>query len=69
MNYKRENLCQLYTDCVEYINNCEDGKEEYLKELATCDTWEKFINSGIFHDAIGKVTDYSETEVSVITDY
>lgn len=68
--YTKENLCELFSACVDYaIYAIGEEKTAYLKELAKCDEWETFVNSGVFHDAIGKVIEWDNESVLVITDY
>lgn len=68
--YTKENLCELFSACVDYaIYAIGEEKTAYLKELAKCDEWVTFVNSGIFHDAIGKVVEWNNESVSVVTEY
>ena len=45
-----------------------EEKAAYLEELAKCYEWATFVNSNIFHDAIGEVVEWSDESVLVITE-
>ena len=67
--YTKENICELFSACVDYaIYAIGEEKTAYLKELAKCYEWATFVNSNIFHDAIGEVVEWSDESVLVITE-
>lgn len=63
----------LYDECMNYIVEDDNTQERiaYYKELKSIKKydWEAFVNSGIFHDAIGKVYAVNGVKIYVATDY
>ena len=62
----------LREDIQAYMNQMPDCDElaEYKREVEEVkNDWEKLVDSGIFHDAIGKVVKKDGTTVEVETEY
>jgi hypothetical protein len=56
--YTNDHMGEVLHDIMSYIEQTEDlnEKAEYKRELEEVkDSWEKLTQSGVFHDAIGKV--------------
>ena len=64
---------EILKDCMIYIMSEEDksSKQAYLDELAGVNTIEDIVQTGIFHDAIGKFIGFGDDDKSIIisTDY
>ena len=76
--YYKSDLPYIVEDCQDYINQCLSYEQDaYQQELNdVCGDFGKLVDSGIFHDAIGKVVvkkltaDGNEClEVGVTTEY
>lgn len=62
----------IIAEILSYIEQTSDENEriQYTKELNdTKDNWDSLIESGIFHDAIGKVINKKSNEVEVAIEY
>lgn len=62
----------IIADILSYIEQTEDSNErnQYTNELnETKDNWDSLIETGIFHDAIGKVINKKSNEVEVAIEY
>ena len=62
----------IIADILSYIEQTEDRNErnQYTNELnETKDNWDSLIETGIFHDAIGKVINKKSNEVEVAIEY
>lgn len=62
----------IIADILSYIEQTEDSNErnQYTNELnETKDNWDSLIETGIFHDAIGKVVNKKSNEVEVAIEY
>ena len=57
--------------CQNYIDQCNKYEQEaYQQELNdVCGDFNDLINSGIFHDAIGKIVNIYSNKVEVTTEY
>lgn len=68
-----EKFNSLYDECMQYIIEDNDANEriEYYNELKAIKNgdWERFVNSGVFHDAIGKVYSVNGRKIYVRTEY
>ena len=54
----KSDLPFIIEECVDYIDQCDskDERTDYMAELnQVCGDFIELTNSGIFHDAIGKV--------------
>lgn len=60
--YREVNLEDILTDMVMYVNVITNQEERmnYLKELA---------QTGLFHNAIGKVVGIKDSEINVVEEY
>lgn len=59
--YDESHLIEVLVKMVGYAMNCSNGeKRSYLKDLA---------NTGLFHDAIGKVLEMKDGNVLVTEEY
>lgn len=72
--YKAKEINDVISAMVDYASSCDDNNQKTayilnLMEQPYPELWFKIINSGLFHDAIGKVINLSETNVVVSTDY
>ena len=76
--YYKSDLPYIVEDCQDYIDQCCGFEQEmYQIELdEVCGDFSKLVDSGIFHDAIGKVVVKKLTangneclEVGVTTEY
>lgn len=74
--YTDNNMKEVLADIESYIEQTEDTneREEYNRELEEVKgEWSKLVDSGVFHDAIGKVVkkDCYGTilAVEVVTEY
>jgi hypothetical protein len=70
--YYKNDVDLIINECKNYIVQCEDinEKKEYQDELKrVSNDFYELVNSGIFHDAIGKVVNYTNNYVDVITEY
>ena len=76
--YYKSDLPYIIEDCQNYIDQCNKQEQEiYQQELnQTCDDFSKLVDSGIFHDAVGKVVVKKLTangneclEIGVTTEY
>ena len=62
----------ILSDIQSYIEQTSDENEriQYTNELnETKNNWDSLIESGIFHDAIGKVVNKKSNEVEVAIEY
>ena len=65
-------LILLNNECQDYIDQIDSEEEQqcYQNELnEVCGDFYRLTNSGVFHDAIGKVIDRTPYTVVVTTDY
>lgn len=62
VTYTEDCLVDILVDMVSYVQSCQEPTERmaYLKEIA---------QTGLFHDAIGKMIDVTDTEVVVTIEY
>ena len=62
---------ELVEQCQDYIDSSNPSEQKiYQDELdKVSKDWSKFIQSGIFHDAIGKVVEVKSNAVFVVTEY
>lgn len=61
ITYTEQDLPSILIEMASYIQDCdEEQKLGYLKELS---------QSGLFHDAIGKVERISEIDIQVVEEY
>lgn len=62
VTYTDDCLYDILVDMVSYVQSCQEPTERmaYLKEIA---------QTGLFHDAIGKVVEINENEVVVVEEY
>lgn len=79
--YELSQLKELLVDCAEYADREEDKptadayqtelKKLLLETLTQPDVvvWHHMIQSGLFHDAIGKVVQYDSESVTVALEY
>ena len=76
--YYKSDLPYIVEDCQDYIDQCNKQEQEaYQQELNdVCGDFSKLVESGIFHNAIGKVVVKKLTangneclEVGVTTEY
>lgn len=56
--YTQEQLAEILREMASYVESCQDYS--YFQEI---------VNTGLFHDAIGKVLENFGDEVNVSTDY
>lgn len=72
MMFSKQDLISIVSACQSYIDQTDniDDKENYQAELdkVACD-FAELVNSGIFHDAIGKVVEKTADVVVVTTEY
>lgn len=71
-NYFKTDLSTIIKECQDYIDQLDSKEEQqcYQNELnEVCGDFYYLTNSGIFHDAIGKVVGYTIDYVGVITEY
>lgn len=75
-HYKITELAELIEDCRNYAYDEDNYNEGYIDELNYIneqselqDKWHALVNSGVFYDAIGKVVEVTDNEVSVIEEY
>ena len=62
----------IIADILSYIEQTEDSNDrnKYTNELnEPKDNWDSLIETGIFHDAIGKVINKKSNEVEVAIEY
>ena len=69
--YYKTDLANIIEECQNYIDQSSKEEQElYQTELnEVCGDFYRLTNSGIFHDAIGKVIDRTPYTVVVTTDY
>ena len=70
--YTSNDMDLILSDIQSYIEQTSDENEriQYTNELnETKDNWDSLIESGIFHDAIGKVVNKKSNEVEVAIEY
>lgn len=70
--YDISNLDMILLEIQLYIQNTEDVNEQiaYTAELNEVkNNWEMLVESGVFHDAIGKVVNKKFNEVEVAIEY
>lgn len=62
ITYTDDCLVDILVDMVSYVQSCQEPTERmaYLKEIA---------QTGLFHDAIGKVIEVTEKEIVVTIEY
>jgi hypothetical protein len=68
-DFTNERKVQLINEeIIPYIEGCNEiERNQYNEELKrVSDDWVKLINSGVYHDAIGKVESYKVTDESVV---
>ncbi len=59
--YTDDCLIDILNEMISYAQECHaQERMDYLRELAQV---------GLFHNAIGKVTEINDTEIKVITEY
>jgi hypothetical protein len=66
------NLTEVVGICEDYINSCEneEEKEKYQQELDACKTDLSLLaDTGIFHDAVGKVLEKNYDTIKYTIDY
>lgn len=66
-----DTLDKLKDECRDYAEEQIDldEKMEYIIELERCRNLNQLVNSGVFHDACGKLESISETEIVVNEEY
>ena len=69
--YYKTDLANIIEQCQDYIDQSSKEEQElYQNELnEVCGDFYRLTNSGVFHDAIGKVIDRTPYMVVVTTDY
>lgn len=70
--YTSNDMDLILSDIQSYIEQTSDENEriQYTNELnETKNNWDSLIESGIFHDAIGKVVNKKSNEVEVAIEY
>ena len=70
--YYKTDLANIIEQCQDYIDQIDSEEEQqcYQNELnEVCGDFYRLTNSGVFHDAIGKVIDRTPYTVVVTTDY
>ena len=71
--YYKADLAEIIEMCQDYIDQCNKQEQEaYQQELNdVCGDFSKLVESGIFHDAIGKVINISPNAIAVmvVTEY
>ena len=69
--YHKTDLANIIEMCQDYIDQSSPAEQPaYQTELnEVCGDFYRLTNSGIFHDAIGKVIDRTAYMVVVTTDY
>lgn len=70
--YFKSDLSTIIEECQDYIDQLDSKEEQqcYQNELnEVCGNFYHLTNSGIFHDAIGKVVNKTNISVDVITEY
>ena len=70
--YTSNDMDLILSDIQSYIEQTSDENEriQYTNELnETKNNWDTLIESGIFHDAIGKVVNKKSNEVEVAIEY
>ncbi len=72
MMFSKQDLISIVSACQNYIDQTDniDDKENYQAELDKVKgDFFGLINSGVFHDAIGKVVEKTADAVVVTTEY
>lgn len=70
--YTSNDMDLILSDIQSYIEQTSDENEriQYTNELnETKNNWNKLIETGAFHDAIGKVVNKKSNEVEVAIEY
>jgi hypothetical protein len=70
--YTSNDMDLILSDIQSYIEQTSDENEriQYTNELnETKNNWNKLIETGVFHDAIGKVVNKKSNEVEVAIEY
>jgi len=62
VTYNSNQLAEILKEMASYVENLEEPCEEQYY-------FEHVIQSGLFHDAIGKIVDQKEGGVTVTTEY
>lgn len=64
-------LNALFDECIDYIKSEEDleQKRNYMSELASANSVDELVNTGIFHDAVGKFVSMDGNMIAVSNDY
>lgn len=75
-SYKITKLTELIEVCKNYAYDEDNYNEGYIDELNYIndqselqDKWYALVNSGLFYDAMGKVVEVTDNEVSVVEEY
>lgn len=70
--YTSNDMDLILSDIQSYIEQTSDENEriQYTNELnGTKNNWDSLIETGVFHDAIGKVVNKKSNEVEVAIEY
>ena len=70
--YFKSDLSTIIEECQDYIDQLDSKEEQqiYQEELnSVVSDFSRIVESGIFHDAIGKVVNKTNISVDVITEY
>jgi hypothetical protein len=70
--YTSNDMDLILSDIQSYIEQTSDENEriQYTNELnETKNNWDSLIETGVFHDAIGKVVNKKSNEVEVAIEY
>ena len=70
--YTSNDMDSILSDIQSYIEQTSDENEkiQYTNELnETKNNWDSLIETGVFHDAIGKVVNKKSNEVEVAVEY
>lgn len=69
--YYKTDLANIIEQCQDFIDQSSKKEQEpYQTELnEVCGDFYRLTNSGVFHDAIGKVIDRTVYSVVVTTEY
>ena len=70
--YTSNDMDLILSDIQSYIEQTSDENEriQYTNELnETKDNWDSLVETGVFHDAIGKVVNKKSNEVEVAIEY
>lgn len=61
--------CHIYILSAIIDEESEKTITAYMDEIKRLTTWKQLINTGIFHDAIGKVVNSTDSYVEIETEY